>query len=170
MYVTTTHAGDFISFVHGNSSSAKFRQEAVVVGAPQCGVRLLRGTKIIFNAEMDLHAATFEPTSAANDEFSRLRNLSHAQNAGVEGAGRFFLSGGHGQLHVINGDECRGSRAQVSFLRRKNRINPSSRLWRSEASVRLDEDTSPPCRNDRPNLRPIPEMPTRVSAACHRTT
>src|SRR5205823_15098227 len=147
---------------HGNSSSAKFRHEAIVVDAAQCGMRFLRGTKIIFDAEMDLHAATFEPTSAANDEFSRLRNLSHAQNAAVEGAGRFFLSGGHGQLHVINGDECRGSRAQLFFLQQNNGVNPSSRLWRLAASVRLGEDTWPPCRSDRPSLRTIPGTRTRV--------
>ena len=68
--MTTAHSENFIRLAHGNSSSAKFRHEAIVVGAAQCGMRFLRGTKIIFDAEMDLHAATFEPTSAANDEFN----------------------------------------------------------------------------------------------------
>jgi hypothetical protein len=122
MYMAAAHAGNFICFSDENSGGAEFCSEELVIGATKRRVCLLRGTKIRFDPEMNLYRAALKPTSAAKRQFGRLGNFCHAQNAGVEGAGCVFRSGGHGQLHMVDGGECCSSRAQGCVLQPKTAL------------------------------------------------
>jgi hypothetical protein len=73
------------------------------------GMRFARGTKIRFDAEMQLDISSLEPDTAAFCQFGRLGDLGKAKNADVKCAGFFFLTRRHCILDVIKGQDCHGS-------------------------------------------------------------
>src|SRR5579862_29472 len=68
------------------AGSFKPRREARQVVDEKGRMRLARGTKIGFDAEVDLHAVVDEPAPAAPGKIGRLGNLREAEDALIEPA------------------------------------------------------------------------------------
>ena len=64
-------------------------------------MRLLRGTEIILDTEVELQRSQLEPDAAAPGEMGRLRDLPQTEHAGVEGARRVLGVPGDGELEVM---------------------------------------------------------------------
>ena len=101
------HAGDVLIFGDADSRSAQPCNKRVVADATQRRMGLARGTKIFFDAEMDLNSSTRKPTSAASCELHGLRKLCHSQQVAIKGARTVFFTTRHGELNVIDGAEWR---------------------------------------------------------------
>lgn len=61
--------------------------------------------KIFLNAQVNLNASALEPASTTFGELGGLGNFSHAEKAGVEGAGSVFRTRRHGELDMIDHKE-----------------------------------------------------------------
>jgi hypothetical protein len=72
------------------------------IGDGESGVRLFRGTKITFHADVDLLVATLEPATASGAERSRLVDFTQAQKRAVEFASSGFAALRSGQLDVVD--------------------------------------------------------------------
>jgi hypothetical protein len=67
------------------------------------GMRFARGSKVRFDAEMQLDIPSLKPGTAALCQFGRLGDFGKAKNADVKCTGFFFLARRHGNLDVVNG-------------------------------------------------------------------
>jgi len=63
--VTSHHAGNRSVWCRFHSGPPQLRSQFFVIPAAQCRMRLLRGTKIFFYSQMDLHIATRKPATSA---------------------------------------------------------------------------------------------------------
>lgn len=109
MNMAAPHAGDVARFVDSNSGRTKLGHQGVVFCAAQSGVRFLGRAKILFNSQVNLHAAAFKPAAAASSKFRRLGDLSHSQDFNVKTTCSLFLPRRHGKLHVFDrrkGSDC----------------------------------------------------------------
>ena len=66
-------------------------------------VRFTGRAEIGFDADVQLHAAGFEPCTATPGELSGLGNLGKTQYTDEEGAGFFLFADWHGELDMVNG-------------------------------------------------------------------
>jgi|SRR5580704_2399470 hypothetical protein len=101
------HPWNIIRLNHLDSSVAQSLQEARILTAPQGRVRLLRGTEIVLDSKMELHAATFKPATSTPGKLRWLGQFRHSQQACIKGASRLLLAVRHSELNVINGGEDR---------------------------------------------------------------
>lgn len=106
MHMATGHARYIKNLSSGDPRRAQLCHEAIIIRTPQSWMCFLRRTKIIFNTQVDLHGAAFEPATAAVSEFRRFRYFFHAEHAGIKIAGSLFLAWRHGELNVIDGSEA----------------------------------------------------------------
>jgi len=67
------------------------------------GMRLARGSKVRFDAEMELDIPSLKPDSAAFCQFGWLGDFGKAKNADIKCAGFFFLTRRHRDLYMVNG-------------------------------------------------------------------
>jgi hypothetical protein len=100
--VATPHAGNIVRLVHFNSCVSQSLHEGGIILAAQGGVRLLRGTKILLDAKMELHIGAAEPTSAALGKLCRFREFCHAQQIRVKRASFLLLARRHRELDMID--------------------------------------------------------------------
>src|SRR5262249_11457541 len=71
----------------------------------QSRVRLLGGSKLLVDAQMDLHRAALEPDAASLREVFGLWNLPETQQRRVEGPSVLFSTSRHGKLNMIDSDD-----------------------------------------------------------------
>lgn len=64
-------------------------------------MRLLRGTEIRLDPQMQPQHPAFEPASATHGEMYRLRNMDETEQPRVEADRRALTTRRHGQLHVF---------------------------------------------------------------------
>ena len=72
--VAAAHAGD-VMFVHPNPAGSEFRDQSIIVAAPQCRMSFLRRPEGVFDSQMNLHAPAFKPAAAALGQFRWFRNF-----------------------------------------------------------------------------------------------
>jgi hypothetical protein len=98
---------DIVRLDHLNPCILQSSHEGRVITAAQGRVRLLGGTEVALNSEMELHAPALKPASATLGKLRRLGKFLHPERAFVKGARLLFLSGRHSQLNVIDNSEYR---------------------------------------------------------------
>jgi hypothetical protein len=96
------HARNVVRFMNLNSRSPQALNQAVVIGALQRWVRLLRRAKIAFHSEMHLHSPALEPAPSALGELARLRNFAHPEQIAVKLSRLIFAAYRHSKLNVID--------------------------------------------------------------------
>jgi hypothetical protein len=87
--------GDFVA-----ASQESFAQLVEVAGS-EGGMGFLGGTKILFDADVELLSAAGEPAAATGTHRFGLFDFSHTQEAAVEIAGGGLAAFGGGDLEVI---------------------------------------------------------------------
>ena len=103
------HMGTFVSiqwrlgFVGFVSDDLNIGDQYVEIVYDESGVCFACRSEIGFDTEMHLYPSRFKPGAAALSEFGRFGDLLKAKHVNVERARLFFLSGGHGDLNVVNG-------------------------------------------------------------------
>ena len=116
------------------------RKRRVDIFDRERGVRLGGGPEILFNADVELARADFEPTSAARSESFRLFDFLQPQNTAEKLARRGFASARSGDLHVVDiGDSHeRNSMHADSALRiARAKARKSSRFFRGPEGTRF---------------------------------
>jgi hypothetical protein len=130
--VAAPHARNIIGLYDFDSRIAQQLQKRHVIAAAQRGMCLPRGTEVCFGSQMNLYAAAFKPASAAFGEFRRFRYFSHAEKILVKCTSAFFLTCGHGELNVIDGEERRVG--HVKILEETNGSKGKAGLEKRKAS------------------------------------
>ena len=128
-----------------SSSSASVAHE-------QRRVRLVRGSEVALDAEVDLHVRALEPAAAALGEVRRLRHFGEPEHAGVEAPRRGLAPGRHRELDVIDRQDAHAQKstrpapASGSMARRMLRKTASlaRRDPRDRARSSSAPSTSPP--------------------------
>jgi hypothetical protein len=80
----------------------------VEVGGDEGGVSFLGGTKIGFDADVELLGGAFEPATAARAERLGLFDFGHAEQGAVECSGGGFAAGGSGDLEMVEVGDSNG--------------------------------------------------------------
>jgi hypothetical protein len=65
MYVAAAHPGNIIRFYGVHAHGSQLCNQAIVISAPERGMRLLCWTKVLFYSKMNLDQAAFKPASSA---------------------------------------------------------------------------------------------------------
>lgn len=109
MNVRAPHSGNILGLIDANPCVAQSLNYRFVIRATERRVCLFCGTKLGFNAQMNLYAAALKPASAAFGKLSWLRDFFHPKQVLIESSHLLFFAGWHCELHMINADEwCSG--------------------------------------------------------------
>ena len=100
--MTAAHVWDVFRFDGFDLLNSDPRQQRRIVTAPQRRVRLLRRTKIIFHAEMNLNFTTRKPAASALGQFGWFCDFRHAKYVDKKATRRLLAARWHGELHVID--------------------------------------------------------------------
>src|SRR5258708_37645394 len=87
--------GDF------DAASAESFPQFVEVGSSKGGMRLFGGTKILFDADMELLGTAPEPAATTGAKRFWFFNLAHAKESAIKIASGGLAAFGGGDLHVI---------------------------------------------------------------------
>ncbi len=130
--MAAAHSWDIILLVHFNSRAPQSSQKRRIVTAAQSWMCLLCGTEVAFDSEMELHAATRKPASAAFGEFRWLRQFQHSQQLSVKSSSFLFSAGRHRELNMI--DRRKWLTTHTDMLAQKQKRRTPSHLLKSKIS------------------------------------
>ena len=94
--VAASHSRNIVWLDHFDFRIMQPLQKIFVVGAAQRRMSFSRWTEISFDPQMNLHAATLEPTPSALGEFRGLRYFDHPKQVPVKRARSALLACRHG--------------------------------------------------------------------------
>jgi hypothetical protein len=98
----------------------------------QSRMRLLRGTEVVFDAEVKFEGADLEPETAAFIQSGRLGDFREAEEIAVERAALFFFAVRHRKLDVVDGG---GGHYSLSYFKSRRKHRPPSMSKTTQESI-----------------------------------